>query len=404
VTSHPEAFELPADTETWPALFDSHGLDCIMDPMVLRAADFFIGGRDYCRRMAPGATSDPWPAIKSNLDGILAFFHILMTRDHVPFIDYWETYSSDMPGWLGNSIPLMVSGGAAYRGIKEAALEKLSSVIPTLPAGASLDRDRELLAFGNFWNPGLGSVQVAPEARSAAQFVLGGLVFGEYAQRGGADHLLQCKRLGLMSTPQRHDAKPKTDFAAEEAALFAEITRIANRNELSFTDQEALPNVLLHLIAEKERSPRAILDAALRLRETDEGLAYRDLNRRLRQAWSVGRRDGTLQAELNRVAVELGRRLSGKPMHITAVSIGGTLEVAGGPKADLGIFKFEARGSIKATLENINVRIEVPAGVRNWFVDRFLLKKHQKILLRMARDQHSFTDVGKALEKVWRHH
>ena len=56
-----------------------------------------------------------------------------------------------------------------------------------------------------------------------------------------------------------------------------------------------------------------------------------------------------------------------------------------------------------STADN-TIPIEVPAGVRNWFVDHFVLKKHQKLLLRMAQDQHSFTKVDKALETVWRHH
>ena len=404
MTSYPESFELPTDTDTWPKLFDEHGLDCIMDPMVLRVADFFIGGRDYCRRMAPEATSDPWPTIKSNLDGILAFFHILMTRDRIPFIDYWDTYISEMPAWLGDSIPLKVFGGAVYRGIKEAALEKLKDAADTLPEGESLDRDRELLAFGNFWTPSLGNdVKIAPKAEAAAQFVLGGLIFGEYAQKGLADHLLQSKRLRLMSELGSPKAKPKLDWNAEETALFAEISKIADRDEISLKDQEVLPNVLLHLLVERERGPKALLEGALKLRETDEGRAYRAVNRRLRQAWLLGRHDEILESEINRVAVELGHRISGKPMHITGISVEGGFDAASGAKVDLGLAEVHARGWIKATWEYMSISVEVPAGVRKWFLDQFVLRKHQKLLLRMARDQYSFTDIAKALESVWRH-
>jgi hypothetical protein len=33
--------------------------------------------------------------LKKNIDGILAFFHVLMTRDRIPLIDYEYTFPKD---------------------------------------------------------------------------------------------------------------------------------------------------------------------------------------------------------------------------------------------------------------------------------------------------------------------
>jgi len=36
---------LTSDVSTWPGIFDAANVDYIPDPMVLRAAELFIGGR-----------------------------------------------------------------------------------------------------------------------------------------------------------------------------------------------------------------------------------------------------------------------------------------------------------------------------------------------------------------------
>jgi hypothetical protein len=141
MTNQTNEITLPMDAAEWPRLFHESNFDCVLDPMVVRAADFFIGGPDYCRAMGQGATADHWPVIESNFDGVLAFFHILMTRDRIPLIDYWHTFDSKLHSWLGDSVVLKVHGGPVYRGIEQKALAKLSTVVDTLPQGASLDLD-----------------------------------------------------------------------------------------------------------------------------------------------------------------------------------------------------------------------------------------------------------------------
>jgi hypothetical protein len=161
---------LPADTQTWPALFAESGLDCVMDPMVVRAADMFIGGSAYCRGLTGQPNDGIWPAIEANLDGIFAFFHALMTRDRIPVIDYGATFMSQIREWLDPSILQWTSASGAYESIRQKALQRLVPVTGNLPTGKALDLDSELLAAGYFWQPNLDDLPIVPEATSAARF------------------------------------------------------------------------------------------------------------------------------------------------------------------------------------------------------------------------------------------
>src|SRR5690349_5895138 len=88
------AIGLTSDVTTWPEIFDAAGVDYVPDPMVLRAAELFIGGRQYCIKEQKLDDQKAWPVIESNIDGILAFFHALMTRERIPLIDYEYTFPS----------------------------------------------------------------------------------------------------------------------------------------------------------------------------------------------------------------------------------------------------------------------------------------------------------------------
>ena len=86
-------------------LFQDAKVDYVPDPMVLRAADLFIGGREFVREIWPNSdngldngaevTKDRvWATIEKNIDGLIAFFHLLMTRERIPLIDYDSTFNT----------------------------------------------------------------------------------------------------------------------------------------------------------------------------------------------------------------------------------------------------------------------------------------------------------------------
>lgn len=392
--------QLPTDLAEWPRLFRQADFDCVLDPMVVRAAELFAGGSSYCRKIAPQG-QDQWSAIENNLDGVLAFFHVLMTRERICLINYGETFMSQLTTWLGN-IVLNVDTAAVYGSLKQRALARLETMADSLPQGPSLDLDKQLLATGYFWQPSLGGLQVKPEAEAAARFILGGLIFGEYAQAGGADHLLQAKRLGMMSgLKQNPDAQP--DWEAEERRLFKGINNLVNRDKaLKVKDAEVLPNVLLHLLAQGVTQPRALLDKALEIRASDAGKAYRAFNRRLHDAWLLGREDAAAEKELAEVAKELKRRISGKPLVLTQLEIKGKAKGRAKAGADAGIASAQAEVSGEVRMKKARVPVTIPSALRNWFVDTVLLTRHQKLLLRMALDQRSFVDTRTGMQNIWR--
>src|SRR5271165_5243242 len=114
-----------ADQNKWADEFAVAGLDVIPDPMVTRIADLFIGGRSFTSK----ANLDPdkvWSAIQHNLDGLIAFFHLLMTRDRIPLIDYEFTFDTNNFGALGDiAIALHPT---SYHNLKEQAKQKLAGL------------------------------------------------------------------------------------------------------------------------------------------------------------------------------------------------------------------------------------------------------------------------------------
>jgi hypothetical protein len=57
-----------------------HGGDVVVDPLVLRYGEVFLGGRQ-----APGKRADAkWRAIANDIGGLLLFFDQVMLRERVP--------------------------------------------------------------------------------------------------------------------------------------------------------------------------------------------------------------------------------------------------------------------------------------------------------------------------------
>jgi hypothetical protein len=401
MTNLHDSLRLTADTDTWPAMFAQSGLDCVMDPMVIRAADLFIGGSAYCRELTGKQNDELWPAINANLDGIFAFFHALMTRDRIPVIDYGATFISRIREWLDPSILQWASANDAYENIRCRALSRLLPVTANFPTSKSLDLDDELIAVGYFWQPSLDKLPIVPEATSAARFALAGLVFGEYAQLAGADHILQNKRLGLLTGLGRRPAPG--DWPSQERAMFAEIVALANRTEgVRVKDSPELPSVLPHLLAENPKSPRALLDDAIKLRATRDGADYRTFHKQLRNDWRFGRLNPKAEKEIAAVARQLERRIGGEPTVITHVTLSGDIKATGWTGGNIGIGGGKIEGRFNAKFPETKVPIAVPETLRNCFVENILFTGHQKLLLQMARDEAKSTNVRKGLYEVWR--
>jgi hypothetical protein len=388
------------DLSAWPGLFVAADLDYVPDPMVLRAAELFIGGRQYCRQNQQLDDEKAWPIIERNIDGILAFFHVLMTRERVPLIDYELTFPRDVFRSLIGGIALDVHPDRGlYEQFKADGMKKFASFdAAKLPEGLAASLGQELATVGYSWSPdvtGLGLKTKAEE--DAAGFILGGLIFGAYADASGSDHLLQNKRARMFVALAGAQPAP-TPGLARERRLFEALNRATNQDERFKVEQEdAPPTVLHHLLAQGVGNTRQVLDEALLLRDSSAGRGYRKWHGKLRKAWRSGRHDRDAEAELGAVTVELGRRLSGSPTVLTRLTVKGTANA--GVEADVGIAK--AGVEVSVTAESDKIEIALPNRFRNWFVDNVTFSRHQKLLLEMSFDRRSFDDLALGLRTVW---
>jgi hypothetical protein len=388
------------DLSTWPGLFEAADLDYVPDPMVLRAAELFIGGRQHCRQNQQLDDEKAWPIIERNIDGILAFFHVLMTRERVPLIDYDMTFPADVFRSLIGEIALDVHPDhGLYQRFKAEGLEKLASFdAGKLPEGLAANLGQELATIGYGWAPDVSGLGLKTKAEEdAAGFILGGLIFGAYADASGSDHLLQNKR-AQMFVALVGAAPAPTPGVARERRLFAALNQATNQDERFKVEQErAPPTVLHHLLAQGVDNTRQLLDETLLLRDSAAGRGYRKWHGKLRKAWRGGRHDQAAEAELEAVTVELERRLSGKPTVLTRLTVKGTAKAS--VKGDVGIAK--AGVEVGVTAERDKIDVVFPERLRNWWIDNVRFARHQKLLLEMSFDRRSFDDLALGLRTVW---
>jgi hypothetical protein len=393
-----------SDVSEWPSTFQEAQLDWIPDPMVLRAAELFCAGQRRCVHDMKLDASQTWCAIKKNIDGILAFFHSLMTRDRIPFIDYDMTYQSLFLKPNLGSIGLDVHPApGVYRSIKEEALTKLKSFdAAKLPRGTAAALNNELMAVGYGWEPSIVGLNLKEKEKQLASFILGGLIFGGYAQASRTDHLLQNSRAKMFVALAAPTRIPEARGIKKEKELFAALSRLSDQDVCFSVEQEnAPPTVLHHLLARGVDNSERLLAEARKLRDTEAGRRYRAWHAKVRKAWALGRRDKDAEAELDAVTEELKHRISGKPIVLAKIKVEGELKGEAKTGVNVGLAKVAVGSKGKVRVESGKVSVKVPSQLRNWFVDKLVLSRHQKLLLEMSLDRRSFDDLAHGLKTVW---
>ena len=407
-----------ADQNQWPAAFAAAGVDVIPDPMVMRIADLFIGGKSFATR----AGLDPdnvWEAIEHNLDGLIAFFHLLMTRDRIPLIDYEYTFDTTNFAALGEIA--VAFHPPIYPQLKEQAKLKLSTLnLERIPVERrnelATKRINEFQAVGYQWFP-QPDAQFTGSDRVLGTLLLGGLIFGGYAQISGSDHVLQVSRGKLLLELTQPDDAPLWT-GKQEASLFSRLNELAARDvRLSSRDIQLPPTILPFLVHQGAASPRHLLDQAIALRESDRDfIAYRRWHGELREAWAKGTHDEDRERDVLEVTKELAKRyppgkdpLDTPPIWSREIGIKATLGAETGLDGDIGHdvgdkkLKLAAKAGAKAGLEADfgKVPMSFPNWIRNWLVEALQFRSHRKILLRMALAQHNCDYLLLGLRRLW---
>jgi hypothetical protein len=410
---------LTGDQEDWPAEFKAKDLDVIPDPMVMRVADLFIGGKSFA--ITSGLNPERvWRAIDKNLDGLIAFFHLLMTRDRIPLIDYEYTFDTSNFEILDDIAVALHP--PIYADLKEKAERKLQEIdLSRIPSERRLalasERVEELEAVGYNWFPDPGG-QFSGGDKLLATFLLGGLIFGGYAQISGSDHVLQPTRSKLLlELTEADDAS--VWVTGQEVKLFSRLNAIVDVDpRLSSRDLRLPPSILPFLLRQQPRSPQELLMTAIGLREQDKDFgAYRDWYRGLREAWKMGAHNEQCEKAIVDVTKELAIRypLGEDPHYAPAIwsreiglkakvgaeagfEVGIEQEIGDGEKLKAGV-KTGVDAGLEADLGKVT--LPFPNLVRNWLIEGIRFRSHRKILLRMALAQRNVDNLSLGLMQLW---
>ncbi|MEL7469765.1 MAG: hypothetical protein AAFN27_15020 [Pseudomonadota bacterium] len=287
----------------WRPLRDTFGF--VPDPMILRAAEMFLNGASAAKKIG----SDDWEmrsALHENTGGICDFFDMIVTRDHIPFINYDDTFDmvhevSSLRSLLGTQAKYVKIGYEPYQQIKAGALENMAR-LDLNRIGDLVGIIHEMGAFKWEWRPAPEAhPSVRQESLDAAQdalaglrgsdldhsgivsFLLGGQIFSGMAQAADAVHHIQPKRarLYLGMTGSGGDADPLTHESEDQ--IFAAARAALENTQARAAFAPNAPPVLPYLLSLGPVSgPKDLLQRALEFRFSDDGLVYRALAEDLR--------------------------------------------------------------------------------------------------------------------------
>jgi hypothetical protein len=400
----------PLDIKGRPADWKSYRdtvADFVPDPMILRAGDVFLMGREQASGMLPqeaGGGGRVWQALDKNIHGILCFFDLLVTRDRIPLINYWHTFGANVfEKELGDRTVRVAVDRDYYEHVKTGALANLRRCkTSTLGMAAVRDVTDELDAFGWEWAPDLDGVKVTQERRPIAQFLLGGFVFGAYAQVSGTEHIIQSKRSRLFLALSAPDGG-KRPWAYEREQKLFESLRDACRTEVHVRYEElpAAPSVVPHLMLSKPAvgTPRGLLNEVLEFRDSPDGKTYRQWWQDLRGGLARGHVNPGAERDITRVAAELNRRFG-----VGAIKASETrLSFEGSAEAAITV---PLAGSVKlggkVKVENLPVHLPQAEWLRRFIVENTTLRQgHSRVLLRLAIAQKEYENFVLGVRNLW---
>ena len=357
----------------------------VVDPMILRCGELFLGGVSGARD-----ANAAWDLMTRNIHALGTFFDRLILDERIPVFNYSDTFDLDQNfsqralAHVNAKEEILVDVDvrhAAYHEVKSAALEELKKLYEGGAAGVDVHEARsilgELSASGYAWYPQLEDLALRDdEERRLASFILGGLIFGAYAQRTGADHLMQPKRSRLFLALS---LKQKTSYAAEQY-LFENLGQLVRRPtaEIPYTP------TFFPLLLDRSTGPAELLKNALDLRGSSEAGDYRAwLREALRDFDANGRISIERAREVEKIASAIRRKVQG--LSVPTVEIKMTV-------ADIAA----------VTPPGIAVDLTEPAKAAwGWFVEQLPGKRHRKLLARAIIADREYVELDRRVRKVW---
>jgi hypothetical protein len=378
----------------------------VPDPMVLRTGQIFLNGLSGAVDLANKDTV-VWNVLSENLTGLLDFFDILVTRDTIPLINYYETFNSLTNAPLEQILPNFVRPvfihHQVYDDVKKGALTALDQVDMARLERFGQDIIQEMDAFRYEWEPDFGvrgddhelkaisdKFRAAkPATQRTAQFLLGSFIFGGYAQASNSTHYVQSKRsrffLGLVTPPAGSVGFSNTD----EDAIFEAGEAKLKEAQVAIRRIQPIPPVLPYLLAKGDpRNVRELLDRALEFRGSAEGRIYRKVVEDIR-ADGQQARDAELavkQERENAIAFLA-------PDSKLAEERSQSLEINLSAKT-VGIPLVEAKAEVP-------LRLKISPRLRLWWNDHIPFGGMRKVLRRMWLANESYRNISDKLRQVW---
>ena len=278
------------ETTDWKKL-TKQGLETVVDPLVFRCGELFLKGA----KNSPSADA-VWELLNLNIHAIGMFFDALILNEKLPVFNYGDTFDKKLNfddkvltkiNKLEENEQVLydvdVSYGA-YHEVKTAALAELEKIFngeQKIPQGMVQQIFRELSVAEYHWSPSLENLEArlkTNEERNIADYMLGGLIFGGYAQQMESEHLLQPKRsrLFLAMSLQSNSAGREV-----ETELFDELKKRANSPVF---DLPWRPTFFPYLLGKAE-NPEEILKEVVKLRHSSQVKDYRQWFAEVIQDW-----------------------------------------------------------------------------------------------------------------------
>jgi hypothetical protein len=372
-----------AQPDDWSAIANLGGP--VVDPMIVRCGEIFLRGAAGARD--PGAA---WDLLTKNIHALGMFFDRLILDKQIPVFNYADTFDIDQNfnaralSQVNATEEILVDVDVrydAYREVRGAALAELKKRFDKgearVDAAEAHNILGELTASGYAWYPQLDDVVVRNDGeRRLAAFILGGLIFGTYAQRAGTDHLMQPKRSRLFLALS---LEQKSSRAAEEY-LFKNLGALVGRP----TDDVPYTPTFFPLLLGRSAGPAELLTNALELRQSSEVQDYREwLHAALTDFNTNGRIPIARAREVGRIATAIQGKLAGFPA----------------PRVEI---KMTVTDVAAVKPPGIGVDLTAPAKAAwGWFVEQLPGKRHRKLLTRAIIADREYVELDRRVRTVW---
>jgi len=373
--------------EDWHAIAAIGGP--VVDPMILRCGEIFIGGANGApNQMLAWDQAAAWDLLTQNIHALSTFFDRIILHEQIPVFNYADSF--DMSQNLNKTVfdtvnetgDILVDVNVqhnVYMKVKNAAIDELKKLYTSGTKGVTAADAQnilgELTTSGYAWYPQLDGLQLQNETEERlASFILGGLIFGGYAELAGSDHLMQPKRsrlflaLSLKQSPAHH----------LEPDLFAKLGEVSG---LKTADIPFTPT-FFPMLLQTSANPAEVLANALKLRKSSEVKDYRVW---LAEALTDFSKNGCIPLartkEVEKIASAIHQKIQGSSF--PKVEIKTTIaDIAKGPEVSLDLS-------------------EQAQSAWGWMISQLPGKRHRKLLTRAVIAQMEYVVLDKRVKTVW---